>query len=180
MRPRRAGVAAFSQVATRLSLVAAGVISVISPTPRIIPQRSTPIEQPISQTVALFATDYFSHWSDTNVNALSYFRSVYAKSVEFYGKPISRDILLEQKWKFAGRWPERIYTVRPATIIVNCDNAAETCLLEGIVDWDARNPELSLRSVGSASFSLKVSVQHDRLTILSESGSVISRGAEEQ
>lgn len=139
------------------------------------PSPPTPVDTPIARTAALFAAEYFSHWSETNTDALAYFASVYAERVEFYGKPISRSLVLDQKRKFAERWPERVYTVRPSTITARCNDATATCVLQGIVDWDARNAERGARSAGAANFVLRVSVQHNVTTIESESGSVITR-----
>jgi hypothetical protein len=156
------------------------ILPPFQPTPRL--QRPTPEYKPepaphvaVSQTATAFAADYFSHWSDTNANALKYFATVYAERVEFYGKVTSRSVLVEQKRKFAERWPERVYTVRPSSIATSCNDATATCTLEGTVDWDARSADGSTRSAGVANFTLKVTVQHDAVTIESESGEVISR-----
>jgi hypothetical protein len=149
------------------------------PTPRyrpeLAPRTSSTATAPIAQTATTFAADYFSHWSETNDNALKYFESVYAERVEFYGKLTSRSVLIEQKRKFAERWPERVYTVRPSSVTTRCNATTATCVLEGIVDWDARRGEGDARSLGAANFTLKVTVQHGAATIESESGSVISR-----
>jgi hypothetical protein len=145
----------------------------VRPDPLPPPHRSA--QAPIDQTAALFASDYFSHWSETNANALQYFESVYAPHVEFFGKPIDRNILIDQKRKFAERWPERVYTVRPSTITARCNDARAMCVMEGIVDWDARNPASGARTAGAANFTMKVTVQHGSVMIESESGSVISR-----
>jgi hypothetical protein len=58
----------------------------VRPDPMPTPHQSA--QAPIGQTAALFANDYFSHWSETNVNALRYFESVYAPRVEFFASSL--------------------------------------------------------------------------------------------
>jgi hypothetical protein len=143
--------------------------------PRRVPRASPSTPPPLDQIATTFAEDYFAHWSETNTNALIYFGSVYAERVEFYGKLISRSVLIDQKRKFAERWPERVYTVRPSSVTTHCNDATATCTLEGIVDWDARNGEGGPRSAGSANFDLRVTIRHGTTTIYGEAGSVINR-----
>jgi hypothetical protein len=129
---------------------------------------------PARDRAAVFAGDYFTHWSESNPDALGYFTSVYAGQVDFYGTPLGRSVVLEQKRKFAERWPERIYAVRPSTVQAECGPAS--CNVTGVVDWDARNVERRARTSGSASFRLQVAQSGSRTLIMSESGQVISRG----
>jgi hypothetical protein len=139
------------------------------------PAQLPPHHVVIAQSATQFVTDYFLHWSDSNSVALSYFASVYAPRVEFYGRTITRELLLNQKRQFAERWPQRVYAVRPSTIRAHCDDTTASCVLSGIVDWDARNADLATRSAGAANFTLKVKVNRGTVSVESESGSVISR-----
>ena len=129
------------------------------------------------EVAAVFASTYFTHWSETNADALGYFRSAYSPHVVFYGASIERSVVMDQKRKFAERWPERVYAVRGGTVRSRCEG--EACAVVGVVDWDARNGERSARTTGSANFRLDLSMHGARPLILAETGSVISRGPPE-
>jgi hypothetical protein len=154
-----------------------------TPSPPLASPRASPPRQqsgPIAQSAAEFISDYFTHWSESNSAALSYFGKAYAPRTEFYGKLVTRELLLEQKRKFAERWPQRVYTVRPATINTNCDKTAAICIVIGTVDWDVRNANLGARSTGTAEITLKVRVDRGYVEIMGESGSVIDRRTSDQ
>lgn len=120
-----------------------------------------------------FVDAYFAHWSETNADALRYFGTIYFQRVDFYGQSIPAAVVMDQKAKFADRWPERIYAVRSGSTKADC--AAQGCEVTGVVDWDARNGAAGKRSAGSAAFQLRVAFQGSRPLIVSETGQVLSR-----
>lgn len=137
---------------------------------------STPPSKPARDMRAAavsFAGTYFAHWSESNADALGYFRSVYASRVDFYGQAIPLAVVLDQKARFAERWPERLYAVRADTVHAEC--AAGACDVTGVVDWDARNADRDQRSAGSAEFRLQIGFHADKPSITAESGTVLSR-----
>jgi hypothetical protein len=153
------------------------------PQEQLSPQYSSPppVARP-SQKIVLdevartFVTTYFAHWSESNADALRYFDSVYGERIKFLDKSIPRRVLLEEKRKYAERWPERIYTANPATIKTSCDLKTSRCTITGQVEWDCRDPKRSVRSVGVADFTLQISVGDlGNASIDGEWSSVISR-----
>jgi hypothetical protein len=130
----------------------------------------------LGDTAKGFANAYFSHWSESNADALKYFSRVYAEHVNFYDRPILRSTLLTEKRKFAERWPERVYTARPETIKTDCNVKTGTCTVTGQVEWDCRRPEDAARSAGVANFTLQISISPlGDVRVNGEWSSVVSR-----
>jgi hypothetical protein len=140
------------------------------------PVGTTPRKPDLRDVAKRFANVYFSHWSESNADALKYFGRVYAERVNFVDRPILRNTLLTEKRKFAERWPERIYTTRPETIEADCDVKTDTCTVTGQVEWDCRRPEDAARSAGVANFTLQISVSPlGDVRVNGEWSSVVSR-----
>jgi hypothetical protein len=90
--------------------------------------------------------------------------------VKFYGRLISADDLMQQKLRFAQRWPSRTYVIRPGSAVANCTDS-QRCTVTGVVDWQAANEAAGRRSIGVASFAIGIK---DGM-IDTETGSVLSR-----
>jgi hypothetical protein len=130
----------------------------------------------LDEVARTFATTYFVHWSESNTDALRYFGSVYGKRINFFDTPISREVLLGEKRKYAERWPERIYTAYPATIKTSCDPAASKCTITGQVEWDCHDSKRGAHSAGLADFTLQIIVSESgAVSIDGEWSSVVSR-----
>jgi hypothetical protein len=100
---------------------------------------------------------------------------IYAGQVDFYGKPLSRSKLMDEKRRFAERWPQRVYTARPTSISTSCDVDSAICTVTGVVDWDCRSAERLAKSSGVANFTFRLTLTTNRIAIVGESGSVIHR-----
>ncbi|GGA59732.1 hypothetical protein GCM10011385_11890 [Nitratireductor aestuarii] len=138
-----------SQVATRQE----GTVSTVSP----------------SDLAAAFARVYHDAWSMPNEDALEFMSSVYARNVNFYGKPITLDSLMDEKQKFAQRWPIRDYSLREGSLLTDCQGAL--CIVSATVDWFAYSPSRKKRSSGVAIFSFSLDTKN--LRILKETGQVL-------
>jgi hypothetical protein len=114
---------------------------------------------------------YFATWSKsgTDVEALSHY---YNDMVSFFGGSVSRDRVMDEKRKFAIRWPIRHYTVNPGSLFVQCDTGG--CSVTGVVNWDCTSLERGAHSVGSANYALRIVGG----VIVSESGSVLTNHAD--
>jgi hypothetical protein len=150
--------------------------SASEPTPPPIATSVTPPQPAQSSTesagaVRTRALDYISAWSAPNNAGIDGLRSFYAGEVNFYGAILSPGTIMDQKIKFAERWPVRTYTARADTIAVNCLDE-HFCTVSGVEDWAASNPATGAHSVGVADFSFGF---RDGL-IVQESGKVLSRG----
>jgi len=116
-----------------------------------------------------FLIRYCEAWSGRNQSALDFMTDVYADTVNFYGKAISKRAVMTDKRKFANRWPTRRYTVRGGSEKVSC-NGSE-CYIEAIIDWYAHSEQRGKTATGVADFELTWDLQ--RRVITSETGKVL-------
>ncbi len=140
---------------------------IVPPVPAKLPARS------IGDVAHAFPGAYFSRWSEPSSDAIKYFSSVYAEKVNFYGTDLPLAVVIEQKRNFAQRWPIRVYSVRPKSLLVDCQES--NCKLTGVVDWDARTTSGTERTAGAATFSFGVHVSGETVKINAEFGAVIQR-----
>lgn len=116
-----------------------------------------------------FTHAYHAAWSSPNEAALEFMGGVYTESVEFYGNLASAAAVMEDKRKFAQRWPIRDYNVRDDSLSVVCTGAV--CSVSAVVDWFAHSPSRARSSNGVATFKFRLNT--DRLSITRETGAVL-------
>ena len=135
----------------------------------------TPAQQEtFEQASAALVQRYLAEWSSPTPAALSYMDQLYPDRIDFYGRDLSHEALMNLKRKFAARWPERTLRVRPDSIRVRC-NPAHLCSVQAVYDWQYRSPDRTAASTGTANLKLEL---QDGMTIVAEDGSVIpSNGA---
>lgn len=127
-------------------------------------------QEPTTETKALaFMTRYHDTWSRSNVDALAFLGSAYTDTIQFYGKTVSKEFVLDEKRKFADRWPKRAYSVRYGSEHVTCSDA---CTMTGIVEWFTESPERGSMTSGIAEFTLVWNAAIGK--IVSESGKVLA------
>jgi len=128
----------------------------------------------LQHRVSNFISSLFTSWSSPNAQALRVMKGAYEDPVTYYGKVISRDAVLDDKRRFAERWPQRSYTIRPGTLIVQCGDDSLSCTVSGTTDWAvAKNAK---RSTGTANFYYEVRAgERGVLKIAEEAGKVVHR-----
>jgi len=123
---------------------------------------------------AIAAAQMFERsWSLPNQQALDFLDTLYAAQIAYFGKPTSKESVMQEKAAFAARWPSRTYVIEPNTARASC-TPSELCTVEGIVDWQVSSTARNATSTGSASFEL-VFAMGDPLKLVSESSSVLTR-----
>ena len=128
------------------------------------------------QQAVEFIGEYFDHWSDRDSRAMDYVTGLYADTVDFYGKQASPRIIIDANQKFIERWPIRVYTVRPASLQVECDSNSANCVIKGLVDWECLNPRQGARSVGLSDFVIGATFSPSGdVMVYREAGKVISK-----
>jgi hypothetical protein len=147
--------------------VAAATVS----TPGISSQ--TAVSPEVETSARNAVRQFFAAWSDPSDPDGEAMSRFYAPLVNFYGKQVSRDEIMQEKLRFARRWPTRSYIPEPDSLQVSCSASAPVCTVVGTVDWSASGGSRS--SSGSARFSL--SYQGGR--IVEEHGRVLSRNRSE-
>lgn len=97
---------------------------------------------------------------------------VYAETVIFYGKTLTRPEVLADKTQYAKRWPLRWSSARPTTIVTNC--GPMHCRVTGVYDWRVSDPKSRKSLKGSATFDYEVEMGA-AMRITSENGEVLYR-----
>ncbi|WP_376703173.1 serine protease [Mesorhizobium sp. ISC25] len=122
-----------------------------------------------TQKAKAFAYGYHAAWSSDNAAAFVYMNSAYSGQVIYYGKMQSAVDVIEEKRRFADRWPVRTYSIRDGSLSAQC--VGSICAINGVLDWQVRSEKRQKTAAGIADFFMSVDV--DRGVVLRESGSVI-------
>ena len=122
-----------------------------------------------------FISSLFTSWSSTNAQALRVLKGAYEDPVTYYGKVISREAVLDDKRRFVERWPQRTYTVRPGTLIVQCGDDSGRCKVSGTTDWVAAGE--AKRSTGAANFYYAVRAGEGGVLKIAEEASKVVHGS---
>ncbi|SCM79507.1 conserved hypothetical protein [uncultured Pleomorphomonas sp.] len=136
------------------------------PSSGIVPK---PIEPTTEDKAIAFMAGYYDTWSRPNADALAFLDNAYADTIEFYDKTTSKEVVLDEKRKFADRWPKRAYNVRHGSEHVSCSGL---CTMTGIVEWFTESPVRARVSSGIAEFTLMWDASTGKL--VSENGLVLA------
>ncbi|WP_275782648.1 hypothetical protein [Pararhizobium gei] len=155
-----------------------GRLATAMPSPSKLPEAYSPPEKktvvpdtaPMTteQKALAFAVAYHDAWSSGNATALQFMERAYGSVVEFYGKPIPKADVVEDKRKFARRWPTRAYSLKHGSERASC---ATTCQITGVVEWYAKRDFEDRTSSGAAQFTM--TWDPTTATITSETGKVL-------
>lgn len=113
-------------------------------------------DTPLSQSATQFVQAFWGAWSGPNLTAVTYAEFAVTDPVNFYGKSISRDAYAKLQDGFTNRWPERQYTIVPGSEQINCNQAALSCDVSGIVSWRNFDPKRKVASTGAAKFDFSL------------------------
>jgi hypothetical protein len=113
-----------------------------------------------------------ARWSEPNVEILPALDDLYVDKVFYHGKLTPRQQVLLDKRRFAERWPQRSYKIRPHSMSASCNAAADVCRVQGIMDRELANPATNTRSRDVASFDYSVTASGEELKITAETSSV--------
>jgi hypothetical protein len=140
------------------------------------PEKSPPASA-IEQTVMDFVGAVFVIWNAPNAQSLAQMARIYSEEVLYYGKPMVRRAVLEDKRRFQQRWPDRQYSIRPGTLAVRCSESAggssPICGIVATVDWMVQNG--ARRSAGTATVDYSVVVRDSGVWITAENSQVLQR-----
>lgn len=99
-----------------------------------------------------FFNSYYLTWSQPNEIALAKIFDYYAARVDFYDNDFSLAQIIDDKTRWAERWPDRQYKVIGDTVSVSCD--AEHCYVVGDVLWSADDRRHSDPKSGRERFTM--------------------------
>jgi hypothetical protein len=113
-----------------------------------------------------------ARWSAPNAETLRALDELYVDKVFYHGKLTARPAVLLEKRRFAERWPQRSYKVRPHSVTASCNATSEMCRVQGIMDRELANPATNTKSHDVASFDYSVARSGEVLKIAAETSSV--------
>ncbi len=113
-----------------------------------------------------------AHWSEPNTETLGALDELYTDKVFYHGKVTPRQAVLLEKRRFAERWPQRSYKVRPHSVTARCDAASEVCRVHGIMDRELANPATNTKSHDETAFDYSIARSGEALKISAETSSV--------
>jgi hypothetical protein len=113
-----------------------------------------------------------ARWSEPNPETLRALDEVYVDKVFYHGKITPRQAVLLDKRRFAERWPQRSYKIRPHSVTASCNAASEVCRVQGIMDRELANPVTNTKSRDIASFDYSITRSGEGLKIAAETSSV--------
>jgi hypothetical protein len=123
------------------------------------PSEGSPERRAIEFVLALLA-----RWSGPNAELLPVLNNgLYTDKVLYYGKSESRQTVLLTKRRFAGRWPQRAYTIRPSSLTATCSEAAATCRVKGTMSWKFQAAKTTSHGVASFEYSIVVNEEGPRI-----------------
>jgi len=117
-----------------------------------------------------FVLAVLNRWSGPNAELLPFLNGLYTDKVVYYGKAESGQTVLLTKRRFANRWPQRAYTVRPSSLTATCSEAAATCRVKGTMGWKFQ--EAKTTSHGVASFEYSIVLSDEGAKIVAETSTV--------
>jgi hypothetical protein len=117
-------------------------------------------------------TSLAARWSAPNAETLRTLDELYVDKVFYHGKLTPRQDVLMDKRRFAERWPQRSYKVRPRSISATCNAATDVCHVHGIMDRELANPATNTKSRDVASFDYSLTRSGEELKITAETSAV--------
>jgi hypothetical protein len=99
-----------------------------------------------------------ARWSEPNAATLRALDEHYLDKVFYHGKLTPRQAVLQEKLRFAQRWPQRTYKIRPHSITASCNAASETCRVQGIMVRELANPAANTKSLISIPWPFRGSI----------------------
>jgi hypothetical protein len=117
---------------------------------------------------------FLARWSSgPSINAADV-NELYAPSVAYYGRRLSRLQITREKQAIANKWPRRRYTIEPSSVETGCTPERIRCTVRGVLRWSVAN-SFGKGSSGVSNLTLALSRVGPGYQIVSESGAVAKR-----
>lgn len=142
--------------------------------PDAVASKPTPPEN-LEGRVTDFVRSLASRWSGPNADMLRSLDDLYADQVLYHGKLVPRQEVLLDKRRFAEKWPERSYKIRPHSVSTTCYDEFQICRVKAIVDRELANTKAHAKSRDVASIEYRVAPSGEALKIAAETSSLSDR-----
>jgi len=144
-----------------------------SPSPQSLVAREEPPPQTgMAGRATSLVLSLAARWSEPNADTLRALDDVYADKVFYHGKLAPRQAVVAEKRRFAERWPQRRYKVRPHSVTASCNAATQMCRVQGVIERELANPATSAKSHDITNFDYGISASGPTLKIATETSTV--------
>ena len=113
-----------------------------------------------------FVQSVLEGWSGPNAELMPILDKLYTEKVLYHGKSEPRQAVLLNKRRFASRWTQRSYAIRPGSVSATCAAGGGTCRVKGTMSWKLHEANVTTPVRGVASFEYSI--------VLKDSGPQIS------
>jgi hypothetical protein len=122
-----------------------------------------------------FIQEYYRRTTSSTPDDYRFIAAAFAPEVNYYGKRLTREEVLADKFRWMATWPVRDYRVQEDSAEWQCNENARLCVVRVLVDFDARNPKTRKVSKGVTTNELGVRVTNSSVEIEYENGKVLQR-----
>ena len=116
---------------------------------------------------------YLTVWADNSRITPLAVAHFYARSVDYYGKPMSNGAVYRDKIAYITQWPVRRYDVVPGSVGQTCDAGHTHCRVTAILRWSKADATRRYASQGANTMTLDLVREGGELKIASESGTPV-------
>lgn len=114
--------------------------------------------------------EYLVIWADNANIRPAIVDRLYARSVLYYGRPMTQSAVLRDKLGFVRQWPLRSYQVRPGSVTNDCGLGAQRCRVSAVLRWSRTDSSGRHRQSGTNTVTLDLMREDGMLKIARESG----------
>jgi len=114
--------------------------------------------------------EYLVIWADNANIRPAIVDRLYARSVLYYGRPMTQSAVLRDKLGFIRQWPFRSYQVRPGSVTNDCGVSAQRCRVSAVLRWSRADASGRHRQSGTNTVTLDLVREDGTLKIARESG----------
>ena len=129
--------------------------------------RAAPVDRDLNME------QYLAIWSrNANVTPATVER-LYARDVDYYGRPMSAAAVFRDKLAFVRHWPLRRYDVVPGTVTNDCGGGVARCRVTAVLRWSRADASGRHAEQGTNTVRLGLVREDGTLKIARESGAPV-------
>ncbi len=116
---------------------------------------------------------YLTVWADNARVTPTMVAHFYARSVDYYGKPMTNGAVYRDKVAYITQWPLRRYDVVPGSVSQSCDAGHTHCRVTAILRWSKADAARVRLGQGANTMTLDLVREDGGLKIARESGTPV-------
>ena len=116
---------------------------------------------------------YLTVWADNARVTPMTVAHFYARSVDYYGKPMTNGAVYRDKLAYITQWPLRRYDVVPGSVSQSCNAGGTRCRVTAILRWSKGDAAQRRTGQGANTMTLDLVREDGGLKIARESGTPV-------